>query len=137
MNRITIIGRLCADPELRTIPSGAAVCSFRVAVNRRFQREETDFFNVAIWREAATNCQKYLRKGSQVAVMGALQIRQYEQDGVKRQAVEIQADEVEFLGGKNESSDAPTDGNSARSAKKDAPKVSQLEEIDNFGEMPF
>lgn len=127
MNRITIIGRLCADPELRTIANGTSVCSFRVAVNRRFKKDEADYFSVVIWREAAEASAKYLKKGSQAAVTGALQIRQYEQDGVKRQAVEIQADEVEFLGTRAE--ETPS-----QAPRKN--KLADLEEVD-IGDMPF
>ena len=103
MNKIQIIGRLTADPELRSTGSGVQVCSFTVAVNRRFNREETDFFPVTVWREAAVNCNKFLAKGSQVGVCGSLQIRRYDdKDGIKRTAIDLQADEVEFLSARNE-----------------------------------
>ena len=95
MNKIQIIGRLTADPELRSTGSGVQVCSFTVAVNRRFNRDETDFFPVTVWRDAAVNCNKFLAKGSQVGVCGSLQIRRYDdKDGIKRTAVDLQADEV-------------------------------------------
>lgn len=98
MNRITIIGRLTRDPELRITPNGISVANFSVAVNRRSDREKTDFLNVITWRGLADNCAKYLEKGQQVAVEGELQIRSYEaKDGTTRTIVEIQADNVEFL----------------------------------------
>lgn len=125
MNRITIIGRLVADPELRTTNTGVQVCSFTVAVNRRFKSDDTDFFPVSVWREAGVNCNKYLRKGSQVAVCGQLQIRRYEQEGVKKTAIDIMADEVEFLSPKGDGT-----------ASEKAP-VKELEEINDGGEMPF
>lgn len=128
MNKITIIGRLVADPELRTTPSNVSVCTFRVAVNRRFKSDETDFFPVSVWREAGVNCSKYLKKGNQVAVVGQLQIRNYEQDGVRKMAVDLVADEVEFLTPKSESGVAPF-----------SPKANTatLEEVDDGGLMPF
>lgn len=128
MNKITIIGRLVADPELRTTPSNVSVCTFRVAVNRRFKSDETDFFPVSVWREAGVNCSKYLKKGNQVAVVGQLQIRNYEQDGVRKMAVDLVADEVEFLTPKSESGVAPS-----------SPKTNtaDLEEVDDGGLMPF
>lgn len=128
MNKITIIGRLVADPELRTTPSNVSVCTFRVAVNRRFKSDETDFFPVSVWREAGVNCSKYLKKGNQVAVVGQLQIRNYEQDGVRKMAVDLVADEVEFLTPKSESG-----------AAQSSPKANTatLEEVDDGGLMPF
>ena len=130
MNKIQIIGRLTADPELRSTGSGVQVCSFTVAVNRRFNREETDFFPVTVWREAAVNCNKFLAKGSQVGVCGSLQIRRYDdKDGIKRTAIDLQADEVEFLSARNES--APASPNN-----KPEVKVSELDEVE-VDDMPF
>ena len=130
MNKIQIIGRLTADPELRSTGSGVQVCSFTVAVNRRFNREEIDFFPVTVWREAAVNCNKFLAKGSQVGVCGSLQIRRYDdKDGIKRTAIDLQADEVEFLSARNES--APASPNN-----KPEVKVSELDEVED-DDMPF
>ena len=130
MNKIQIIGRLTADPELRSTGSGVQVCSFTVAVNRRFNREETDFFPVTVWREAAVNCNKFLAKGSQVGVCGSLQIRRYDdKDGIKRTAIDLQADEVEFLSSRNEG--APASPNN-----KPEVKVSELDEVED-DDMPF
>ena len=102
MNRIVVVGNLTRDPELRTVPSGVPVCNFTIAVNRRFANpqgvREADFFPVAVWRQNAESCARYLRKGSKCCVIGTLQTRTYEaQDGTKRFAIEIQADEVEFI----------------------------------------
>lgn len=109
MNKITIIGRLTADPELRQTSSNIAVCQFRVAVNRRFSGQNgektADFIPVVVWRQLAELCCKYLSKGKQVGVSGSLQTRSYEdKSGNKRYAFEIQADEVEFLTPRSESS---------------------------------
>jgi len=101
MNKVILIGNLTRDPELSTIPNGTAVCKFAIAVNRRFSNQEgnkeTDFFNIIVWRAAGENCAKYLKKGNKVAIVGRVQIREYEQDGVKKYFTEIIADDVEFL----------------------------------------
>lgn len=107
MNKAVIIGNLTRDPEKRTTGQGTAVTTFTVAVARRFNNaqgeRETDFIPVVTWRGLAETCARYLKKGSKVAVVGAIQTRSYEaQDGSKRYVTEIQADEVEFLTPKQE-----------------------------------
>lgn len=98
MNKVILIGRLTGDPELRQTQNGVPVASFRLAVNRRFNRDVTDYINIVAWRGLAENCGKYLVKGQQVAVSGELQTRSYEdKDGNKRTAFEVCAEDVEFL----------------------------------------
>ena len=99
MNKLTIIGNLTRDPELRTTQSGLSVCSFTVAVNRRRSKDnEADFFRVTVWRELAEICQKYLAKGRKVAVCGPVAVSTYTaNDGSTRATLEVTADEVEFL----------------------------------------
>ena len=101
MNKALLVGNLTRDPELSTIPNGTAVCKFAIAVNRRFADAEgnrqTDFFNIVCWRALGENCAKFLKKGSKVGIVGQIQNRTYEQDGVKKYFTEIVADEVEFL----------------------------------------
>jgi len=99
-NKIILIGRLVRDPELRYTPSGEAVANFTLAVDRYFSREnETDFIRIVVWRKQAENCAQYLAKGRLVAIEGRLQIRSYEdKQGAKRQAVEVVANSVVFLG---------------------------------------
>jgi single-strand DNA-binding protein len=101
MNKAILVGNLTRDPELSTIPNGTAVCKFAIAVNRRFAdadgNRQTDFFNIIAWRALGENCGKYLKKGSKVGVVGQIQVRTFEQDGVKKFFTEIIADEVEFL----------------------------------------
>ena len=102
MNTIILIGNLTRDPELRTTQAGISVCSFAIAVGRRQANaqgeRETDYFNVSAWRQLGENCAKYLTKGKKCMVKGALQIRQYKaKDGTDRTAVEVNADEIEFL----------------------------------------
>lgn len=101
MNKVFLIGNLTRDPEMRTTSNGISLCSFGLAVNRRRKVEsqpEVDFFNVTAWRQLGDNCGRFLRKGSKVCVMGAVQIRVYDaQDGTKRTAVDIDASDIEFL----------------------------------------
>lgn len=107
LNVAIIMGRLTADPELRTTASGVAVTTFSVAVDRRFQRQgeekQTDFINVVAWRQTAEFVSRYFHKGSMIAVRGSIQQRNYEdKNGNKRTAFEIVAEEVSFCGSKAE-----------------------------------
>lgn len=102
MNHVTIIGNLTKAPDMRQTTSGKNVCSFTVAVNRRFKDAQgnavTDFFNVVAWGKLAELCGRYLDKGRKCCVMGELQNRSYEtKDGTKRTITEIVAEQVEFL----------------------------------------
>lgn len=102
MNHVTLIGNLTAAPELRSTNSGVSVCTFNIAVNRRFANQqgerETDFIPIVVWRTTAESCAKYLAKGNKVAVSGVLQTRRYEdKEGKRRTAFEVVADDVEFL----------------------------------------
>ena len=151
MNKVFLIGNLTRDPEMRSTQSGTPVCTFGIAVNRRFKNQQTgqfevDFFNVVAWRQLAELCSRYLAKGRKVAVTGSIQIRNYEaQDGSKRTSVEIQADEVEFLsanpngGASNgEYRSAPTAAPSAPRAQAPAfsPADSGFTQVDD-DELPF
>lgn len=120
MNRVVMIGRLTKDPKTTTTQNGVKVSQFDIAVSRRFANadgeRETDFFRVVAWRQTAELCEKYLSKGKRVGVIGALQTRSWEtDDGSKRVATEIIADEVEFLTPKSEGEPEPP-----RPAKKNA-----------------
>ena len=102
MNKITLIGNLTHDPEVRSTPNGVTVCTFNIAVNRRFApqggEKVTDFFRINAWRQLGDTCAKYLSKGRKVAVIGELQARTYEaKDGTTRMSLDVSADEVEFL----------------------------------------
>ena len=106
MNRIFIIGNLTRDPEMRTTPSGATVCSFTVAVNRRKTQDgqqEADFFRVSAWNQLGQNCNTYLAKGRKVAVTGPVSARTYQgNDGKTYSSLEVMANDVEFLTPKSE-----------------------------------
>ncbi len=102
MNKAILIGNLTRDPEVRTTGSGVSVCTFTIAVNRRFANQqgvrEADFINIVAWRQTAELCGRYLAKGRKVAVVGSIQTRSYDaQDGSKRYVTEVVADEVEFI----------------------------------------
>jgi single-strand DNA-binding protein len=102
LNRIILIGRLTRDPELRYTPTGVAVASFTLAVNRPYTsaqgERETDFIDIVVWRRLAETVSGHLHKGRLVAVQGRLQVRSYEtQDGQRRRAYEVVADDVRFL----------------------------------------
>lgn len=108
MNKIMLIGRLVRDPELRYTQSGAANCSFTLAVNRRFQNQngerEADFINCVAWQKTGEFVAEYFKKGQMMALEGRLQLRSYNgNDGQKRWVTEVIAEQVEFTGGKNDS----------------------------------
>lgn len=134
LNSAIIMGRLTADPELRTTASGLSVTSFSVAVDRRFQRQgeekQTDFINVVAWRQTAEFVSRYFHKGSMIAVQGSIQTRNYEdKNGNKRTAVEIVADNVSFCGSKAET------GTGAPAVSRPAPSY-QGGSTDGFSVLP-
>lgn len=109
MNRVVLVGRLTRDPELRYTPSGVAVATFTLAVNRNFTNQqgerEADFINCVVWRRPAENVANYLKKGSLAGVDGRLQTRSYEdQTGRRVYVTEVVADSVQFLEPKSASS---------------------------------
>ena len=115
INRVVLTGNLTRDPELRSTASGMSVCSLRIASNTRRKNQATgewedkpNFFDVTVWGAQGENCARFLSKGRPVALDGRLEWREWEaQDGNKRQSVEIVADAVQFLGGRE---DGPSNG---------------------------
>ena len=111
MNRLTIIGNLTRDPELRALQDGTPVCVFTVAVNRRKKNaggeNEADYFRVTAWRELGDLCARYLAKGRKVCVIGAVSVRAYisQQTGQPGASLEVTAQEVEFLTPRGEESE--------------------------------
>ena len=111
INSVVLVGNLTRDPELRHTPSGMAVCSLRLAVNTRRKDQATgewgekpNYFDITVWGQQGENCAQYLAKGRQVGVQGRLEWREWDaQDGTKRQAVEVIAETVQFLGSRAES----------------------------------
>lgn len=151
-NKVILGGRLTADPELKTTPSGIPVTTFTVAVNRRFggktgEEAQADFFNVTAWRQTAEFITRYFRKASSICVVGTLQTRTWEKDGVKHYATEIVADEAYFVDAKSESPNAAQQAQAAGQTQAQPSympdaymqqSAPQFEEIgDDDGELPF
>lgn len=114
LNCAVIMGRLTADPELRTTSSNLSVVSFTVAVDRNYQTQgqerQADFINCVAWRQSAEFISKYFRKGQMIAVQGSIQTRSYDdRNGVRRTAVEIVVDRASFCGSKAESGASSVD----------------------------
>ena len=115
LNKVVLMGRLTADPELRKTPNDTSVTTFTLAVNRSFSKQgeqaQTDFIDIVAWRNTAEFVSKYFTKGLQVAVAGRLQTRTWEdKQGQKRKSVEVVADEVFFADSKRDASQRPAGG---------------------------
>jgi single-strand DNA-binding protein len=112
INRVVLTGNLTRDPELRSTPTGMSVCSLRIASNTRRKDgasgewvDKPNYFSVTVWGAQGENCARFLAKGRPVCIDGRLEWREWQgQDGAKRESVEIVADSVQFLGGRD---DAP------------------------------
>ncbi|MBE6761681.1 MAG: single-stranded DNA-binding protein [Ruminococcaceae bacterium] len=100
LNVVVLSGRLTADPELKTTANGISVCSFSIAVERRFksgEERQSDFINIVTWRSSAEFVSKYFKKGQMIAIRGSIQTRRYQdKDGNNRTAFEVVADDVQF-----------------------------------------
>lgn len=112
MNQVILIGNMTADPELRHTQANDAVCNFTIAVSRRFKNKDgghdADFINCVAWRSTASFLAEYGAKGRKVAVVGELQSRQYEKDGQKRTAVEVNVSSAEFVAPKGDAKGTPS-----------------------------
>lgn len=112
MNKVVLMGRLTKEPEMRATQSGTGVCSFSLAVSRRFKQEgqpDADFINVTAWAKTAEFVSKYFTKGQQVGVIGRMQTRNYDdKDGKKVYVTEVVAEEVYFADSKKEQSNVTT-----------------------------
>ena len=112
INRVVLTGNLTKDPELRSLPSGTSVCELRIACNTRRKdsasgewTDKPNYFSVKVWGAQGENAARYLAKGRPVAIDGRLEWREWEaQDGTKRQATDIIADSVQFLGSREDAS---------------------------------
>lgn len=140
MNKVFLIGNLTRDPELTETSSGVAVCHFAIAVNRNYtsadSERQTDFFNCTAWRATAETIARYTKKGNKVAVSGSIQLRNYEDNqGVKRTAVDIIVQDIEFLTPKSASDgfDDVADAPRAPVAKKKP----TLQSMDDDSDIPF
>jgi single-strand DNA-binding protein len=129
INRVVITGNLTRDPELRSLPSGNSVCSLRVACNGRRRNPSTqdwedqpNYFDVTVWGAQGENCHRFLSKGRPIAVDGRLQWREWtDKEGNKRQSVDIVADSVQFLGGRDDAGNGNGFSSGARATESDVP----------------
>ena len=158
-NQVILMGNLTRDPELRTTPNGATVCSFSLALNRSYKNadgdwtEATDFIDIVAWGPLGERVAQYLTKGRPALVNGRLQSRSWEQEGQKRSKVEVVAQDVTFLGGggggggggsapagKDEGDSAPAD-TAKKSTSKKAKEDVVIEDIGdepiNLDDIPF
>ena len=140
LNKVIIGGRLTADPELKTTPSGVAVTTFSVAVNSRHSKtngeSKADFFNVTAWRATAEFITKFFKKSSSICIIGSLQTHSWvDNHGVKRYATEIVADEAYFVDSKSETT--MFSNASAAAYVPDSYTAPKFEEINDDDEVPF
>lgn len=142
INRVILMGRLTADPELRQTPSGIASCKFTVAVDRGFKskdgEKQTDFIRVTAWRATAEFVSRYFSKGKMIIVEGSLHNNDYEKDGVKHYSMDVQADKVSF-GESKSSSSASSQALELHGsdASQDVGSLDGFEEILSGGDIPF
>lgn len=138
MNKIFLIGNLTRDPELTETSAGVQICRFSLAVSRNYTgadgERKTDFFNCTAWRGLAETISRYTSKGKKIAVVGSIEMRNYEDsEGNKRTAIDIIAQDVEFLSPRtteSEPSETPTDAPKRKSKP-------QLQSFDDDGDIPF
>ena len=139
LNKVILGGRLTADPELKQTAAGVLVVTVSLAVNRRYQtdgQQQTDFFNVTAWRQTAEFISKYFHKGSSILVSGKIQLRSWtDTNNVTHKAVDIIAEEAQFVDSKNDSSEAKTDGYVPPAYT--APNEARFEEIKSDDDLPF
>ena len=132
LNKVILGGRLTADPELKQTPQGVSVTSFSVAINRRGKEQQADFINCIAWRQTAEIICKFFKKGSSICIVGNIQVRTWnDNNGNKRYATEVIADEVHFVDSRDE-----------QSAAQGAPtfttaQAPQFEEISPEDDLPF
>lgn len=142
MNKVFLIGNLTRDPELTETSGGVSICRFAIAVNRNYSgadgERKTDFFNVTAWRGLGETVSRYAKKGNKVAVSGTIELRNYEDStGAKRTAVDIIAQDVEFLTPRNSEGfdgDAPAPARSGGNRGSNKPA---LQSFDDDGDIPF
>lgn len=143
-NLVILTGRLTSDVELKTTPNGVSVCSFSIAVERRFKQGEerqTDFINIVAWRQTAEFISKYFSKGSMIGIEGSIQTRRYQdKDGNNRTVFEVIANNVQFIESKR--SEESTEDNSLPTPKNDPldklqGKLEEFTEVTNDDDLPF
>ncbi|MBE6635174.1 MAG: single-stranded DNA-binding protein [Ruminococcaceae bacterium] len=148
-NKVILIGNMTADPELKQTAAGISVCSFSIAVNRRFAKPEqgqqnVDFINIVTWRQSAEFVSRYFKKGNPILVCGQLQTRSWtDNQGQKRYATEVVADEVSFVSSAAQGGVAPQAGGVTYTPDAyGAPTFNNtgsatFEELPSDGDLPF
>jgi single-strand DNA-binding protein len=137
-NKVILIGNMTSDPELKQTQGGLSVCSFSIAVNRRFAKDgeqNCDFINIVAWRQQAEFVTRYFKKGNPILVCGQLQTRTWtDNQGNKRYATEVVADEVSFVGSNSSNTEAK---NEPYMPSAYTTNNQNFEEIPNDGSLPF
>lgn len=141
MNKIILMGRICSDVELKTTPNGSNVCTFRIAVDRRFQQSgeerKTDFFNVVAWRTTGEFVNRYFGKGRMILIEGEMQTRQYtDKSGKQSTWYEVNAERVSFTGEKSGNAPA-TDTAPAAPPTASAPQAEPAADFAGAGSDPY
>lgn len=141
-NKVILIGNMVADPELKSTPSGVNVCSFRIAVSRRYvkagETPQTDFIDIVAWRTQAEFVSKYFSKGKSILICGSIQSRNWEdKEGKKRTTVEVIADEISFVERKGASEGQPSDGAAASYSSSYESSSAKFDEVNSDDDLPF
>lgn len=141
MNKAILVGRLTRDPELRTTANGASVCSFTIAVNRRFKNAsggyDADFINCVAWRQQAEFLSKYFSKGRMVGIVGSIQTRNYDnKEGQRVYVTEVSVDEVDFVDSKSSQDQAPSFDNGASANNQSSGDANAFDMNDGFMPIP-
>lgn len=142
MNKVFLIGNLTRDPELTETSSGVSICRFAIAVNRTYSgadgERKTDFFNITAWRGLGETVARYAHKGNKVAIVGSIELRNYEDNqGVKRTAVDIVAQDVEFLSPRGQGGEGYEPDVVPASGNKGGNKKPTLQPFDDDSDIPF
>lgn len=142
LNRVILMGRLTADPQLGQTQSGIAYCNFTIAVDRQYKsgsgEKMTDFIKIQAWRKTAEFISKYFSKGKMIVVEGELQNNNYETNGVKHYSFIVKADNVSFGGDKKEDNSKLSDTNNTQNtSNEEIGTLDDFEEILSGEEVPF
>ena len=150
LNKVVLAGRLTGDPELKQTQTGVSVTSFSIAINRRYvsknneqAEQQTDFINIVAWRQTAEFICRFFKKGSAICLTGSIQTRSWQDNqGQKRYATEVVADDAMFVDSRNESGNAqggymPDAYNSAPSYSSNAGATPNFEELTTDDDLPF
>ena len=142
INSVVLMGRLVADPELRTTTTGKSVCTFRIAVDRSYVRQgeqrQADFITCVAWEQTGNFISRYFSKGSMIAVSGSIQTRNYEdKNGQKRTAFEVNVREASFTGSKADTANQAAPAASAQAPAYQSAATNDFEEITDDEDLPF